>query len=198
MEDLKVCKQGNRSSRNNGVIRVQDAFIEKISSENRTGYVTISYGVMGKFDMIHMNLVVLIVSNDTIIQNKAGRNLSFRDLREGMIINAEFSTVMTRSEPPQSRAFRITIMEQNRSSNVIVDRVLSVDARNNFLNTGNANDISSQMRFVITNSTTIVNSRGNTISLRDIRPGQTVRVKHASFQTMSIPPQTTAFYVRVL
>ncbi|MBN7771823.1 hypothetical protein [Clostridium aminobutyricum] len=166
--------------------------------ENRTGYVTISYGVKGDFNMIHMQMVVLIVSHDTSIQNKFGRTISFRDLREGMIIDAEFSTVMTSSIPPQSRAFRITVMDQNRSSHVVVDEVLSVDLRNRFLYTGNARDLSSQMKFLITDNTTILNSRGNSIPLKDIRPGQIVRVKHASFQTMSIPPQTTAFGVRVL
>jgi len=198
MEDFKICNQGNRTSRNNDIISVQDALIEEIFADNRTGYVTISYGVRGDFNMIHMNLVVLIVSRDTIIRDQSGRNLSFRDLREGMVVDAEFSSAMTSSIPPQSRAFRITVNNINRSSNVRVDKVLRVDTNNNFLFTGNANDISTQMRFVITNSTIILDRGGNRISLRNLRPGQTVRVEHASFQTPSIPPQTTAFSVRVL
>ena len=182
---------------NNNLIQIQEGLIEDIYIDNRTGYVTISYGVMGDFNMIHMNLVVLIVSRDTIIQNQCGEDMSLRELREGMVIDAEISTVMTRSMPPQSKAFRITVI-QDDCANVKVGRILSVDLTNSFLYIGNPNDISSQIRFTITDSTVILNRRGNRICLCELRPGQMVRVEHASFMTMSIPPQTTAFEIQIL
>lgn len=55
-----------------------------------------------------------------------------------------------------------------------------------------------QMRFVISQATVILNRFGDRISLSQIKPGQLVKVEHASFQTMSIPPQTTAFRIQVL
>lgn len=185
-------------SRNDNSIRVQDAFIEEIFTANRTCYVTISYGVMGDFSMIHMELVTLIVSQDTIIRDQFGQNLPMRSLREGMVIDAEFSSAMTMSIPPQARAFIIIVKNNTGSSIIRVDRVLDVDTSNNFLYTGSANDLLSQMRFVITNSTSIWDRRGNRIRLRDLRPGQNVRVEHANFQTASIPPQSTAFSVWVI
>jgi hypothetical protein len=51
---------------------------------------------------------------------------------------------------------------------------------------------------VVDNSTEIFDRRGNRIRFRDLRPGQMVRVEHADFMTMSIPPQTTAYIVWVL
>jgi len=198
-ESGNQCNQCNRTpSRNNDVIRVNDAIIEEVSMNNRIGYVTIAYGVMGDFRITHINLVVLIVTEDTRIRDKFGRNLSFRNLRKGMIVDAEFSTVMTMSNPPQSNAFRITVVGENEPFNVTVGNVLSVDTTNNFLFTGRVNNINSVMRFVITDATRILDRRGNRISLRNLRPGQTVRVEHATFQTPSIPPQTTAFQVQVI
>ena len=198
-ESGNQCNQCNRTpSRNNDVIRVNDAIIEEVSMNNRIGYVTIAYGVMGDFRITHINLVVLIVTEDTRIRDKFGRNLSFRNLRKGMIVDAEFSTVMTMSNPPQSNAFRITFVGENEPFNVTVGNVLSVDTTNNFLFTGRVNNINSVMRFVITDATRILDRRGNRISLRNLRPGQTVRVEHATFQTPSIPPQTTAFQVQVI
>ena len=198
-ESRNQCKQCNRPpSQNNEVIRVNDAIIEEISMNNRIGYVTIAYGVMGDFRMTHINVVVLIVNENTIIRDRFGRNLPFRNLRKGMIVDAQFSSVMTRSIPPQSNAFRITVVGENEPSNVTVGRVLSTDINNNFLYTGRANSISSIMRFVITDATRILDRRGNRISLRNLRPGQTVRVEHATFQTASIPPQTTAFNVQII
>lgn len=115
-----------------------------------------------------------------------------------MIVDAVFSAAMTRSIPPQARAFSITVIDENRQTNITEGRVMAVDTNNGFLYTGNPNDIFSQMRFVITDATTIRNRRGRIIRLSDLRPGDFVRVEHAIFQTMSIPPQTTAFNVQVL
>lgn len=177
-------------------IRVRNALIEEI--DNRNNLVTISYGVPGNYSMIFMEVVTLIVSRDTTIRDQFGQRIPMRDLRVGMRIDAEFSTAMTRSIPPQTRAFRIAVRSEAASTEVTIGTVMEVDTRNNFLYTGSPRDSSSQMRFVITDATTILNKRGNRISLRDLRRGETVRVEHANFQTPSIPPQTTAFQVRVI
>lgn len=182
---------------NQGAIRVQDALIEEILIDRGVGRVTISYGELGEFNIIHMNVVTLIVSRQTVIRDQFGQVLSLRDLSEGMTIDAVFSSAMTRSIPPQSQAFRITVKD-SMDSRVTVGRVLRVDLNNRFLYTGMAHDPLSQMRFVITRSTLILDRRGNRTNLRNIRRGQTVRVEHATFQTASIPPQTTAFRVQVL
>jgi hypothetical protein len=196
MDDFPVSSQSN--GRNNDTIRTRNSVIEEIRIDRNTGFVTISYGVMGDFNIVHMELVTLVVSNHTIIRDSSGRNMRLSDLREGMVVDAEFSSAMTFSVPPQARAYRIIVVNRNSGSNITVGRVLSIDYRNGFLYTGSANDRSSLMRFVITNSTAILDRRGNSISLRNIRQGQKVRVEHATFQTPSIPPQTTAFVVQLI
>ncbi len=182
---------------NQGTISVQNALIEEIMIDQGVGRVTISYGELGDFDIIHMNVVTLIVGPQTLIRDQFGQRISLRDLTEGMTIDAVFSSAMTRSIPPQSQAFRITVVSDMDFS-VTVGRVLRVDLRNGFLYTGRADDPLSQMQFAITPSTLILNRNGNRISLRDIRLGQMVRVEHAIFQTASIPPQTTAYRVQAL
>lgn len=120
MEDFSVSGQSNQCPCNDGIIRTRDSVIEEIRTDRNTGFVTISYGVMGDFNMTHMMLVTLIVSRDTIIQDRAGRNMLLSDLREGMIVDAEFSSAMTFSIPPQSRAYRIRAVNRNATS--ILDR----------------------------------------------------------------------------
>jgi hypothetical protein len=196
MDDIVINQ--NFRGRGNNVITAENALIESINRDRQTGYVTISYGVMGDFNMIHMQVVTLVVGRDTIIRDQFGQPLSLRDLREGMTVDAEFSAAMTRSIPPQSRAFRITVIDENRQSSFTEGRVMEVDPEFGFLYTGDPFDIYSQMRFVITDATNIRDRRGRRIRLTDLRPGDFVRVEHAIFQTMSIPPQTTAFDVQVL
>jgi hypothetical protein len=198
MDSFETSNQRYRPTQTDEVIRVEDAVIEEIFVDNAIGYVTISYGVMDNAGMIHVNLIRLVVDQDTIIQDQFGTGLELWDLREGMRVEAEFSSVMTRSIPPQSRAYRIMVRALGDSFNVKIDRVVRIDTNFDFLYTGNPGDEADQMRFVITDATVILDREGNRIRLERIRPGQLVRVEHATFQTPSIPPQTTAFRVQVL
>lgn len=206
MDDFYINDEAEALRSRNNVIFADDAVIEEMFHDNRrTSFITISYGVLGEFNMTHMELVTLVVDSNTIIRNRCGRRISVRDLKVGNVVDAEFSAAMTRSIPPQSRAYRITVVRENVNPNpnpnipnIVEDRVMEVDTRNNFLYTGNSNDMMSQMRFVVNNMTEIYDRRGNMISLRDLRPGQMVRVEHADFMTMSIPPQTVAFRIWVL
>jgi hypothetical protein len=54
------------------------------------------------------------------------------------------------------------------------------------------------MVFTISDETEILDQDENTISLEEIQPGQLVRVEHAMFQTLSIPPQSPAYQVEIL
>ncbi len=197
MDDFMIYNQRFWPDSGN-VVRAENAVIENISMDNRTGFVTISYRTLDNYCMNPEEVVVLAVDRDTVIRDAFGQPMSFRDLRQGMIVDAEFSAMMTRSMPPQSRAYRITVVNNMEETYITEGRVLDVDLINRFLYTGNPNDIYSQIRFAITDSTVIMDRRGRQIRLSDLRPGDFVRVEHAIFMTMSIPPQTTAYEVRVL
>lgn len=190
---------------NNMVINAKDAVIEEIFHDNRSSFVTISYGVLGDFDLIYMTLVTLVVDRDTIIRNRRGQRISVRDLAVGNVVDASFSAAMTRSIPPQSKAYMITLVRENVNlvpnpnvPNIVEDRIAEIDTNNNFVYTGNPADIMSQIRFVVNDRTDIFDRRGNRIRFRDLRPGWRIRVEHADFMTMSIPPQTNAIRIWVL
>ena len=187
-------------TQNGNVMRVDNALVEEVSTIGRdTGHLLISYAVPRPNGMTSIEVLQLNVSRNTVIMNPFGVSMCLCDIHEGMWIDALFSPIMTRSIPPQSRAFLIVARRQVQPSmNIITDRVAMVDLNNRFLYTGNPRNINTQMRFVISNATVILDRNGNPISLRFIRPGQMVRVTHANFQTASIPPQTTAFYVQQL
>lgn len=54
------------------------------------------------------------------------------------------------------------------------------------------------VRLVVGNNTIILNENGNTIRVRELRTGMMINAVVSSAMTRSIPPQTTAFEVRVL
>lgn len=191
--------RGDRARERYGRIRVDNALIESITVDNnRTGYVTISYNVPRERNTLYRQFVVLIVSRDTVIENQFGQRVPLRELTEGMRIDAEFSSAMTRSIPPQARAFEITVRRRRSSSNVKLGMIINVDVMNQFFVTGSINNLRNQIRFAVSNATIIYDRNGNRIQLRNLRPGMMVRVEHANYQTASIPPQTTALRVQVL
>lgn len=187
-------------SQQGGVMYVNNALVEDVSVQKGSiGYLTVSYAVREANSMTSIRLLRLVVGRNTVLLNSLGQNMCLCNIRKGMWIDAIFSPVMTRSIPPQSNAFLIIARNEMRpSASVTTDRIVSVDVNNRFIYTGNPNNINSQMRFVLPRTATISDRNGNPTGLRFLRPGQLVRVTHATFQTASIPPQSTAFHVQVL
>lgn len=190
--------QGNVANLNIDVVSVLDATIDKIYTNGNSRYVTICYIVIDQNYTAYNNLVTLIVGPNTQIKDPFGENFPFDNLRVGMIVDADFSSAMTKSIPPQSNAYRIIVNYRNWPFYSMIGRVLGVDVNNRLLMTGIAGDIYSQMRFSIPTSTQILDKAGNRIRLGDLSPHQIVKIDYATFMTMSIPPQTTAFRVQLL
>ena len=181
-------------------LRIDNALVDEVFFSGRdSGYMIVSYSVPRQGGLTTIEQLQLNVSGNTIVLNSFRLPICFCNIREGMRVDVVFSPRMTRSIPPQSNAFQIITRPPSRpTTNVTTGRILRVDADNNALFTGMPNNINSVRRFNITNATIILNRNGFPIRLRALRPGQTVRITHANFQTASIPPQTTAFSIQVI
>ncbi|MBS7006766.1 hypothetical protein [Anaerostipes sp.] len=142
------------------------------------------------------SVVIMIVDDHTLIHCSNGKKITSKDLKEGMMIDAWVSMAMTRSIPPQTRAYRIIVKSSPCGTALTNGKVAEVDLHNNFLYTGIPGRAESQIRFVVTEDTPILDRRGSRIRLRDLRQGDRVRVEHADFMTASIPPQTNAFMIQ--
>lgn len=82
--------------------------------------------------------------------------------------------------------------------NIRIGRILNIDHRNRSFTLIQDNNLSSMIRFNVPQNALIIGPFGVLIPFAALRPGMRVRVRHASFMTLSIPPQTTAFEIRVL
>ncbi|SHL52581.1 hypothetical protein SAMN02745136_05079 [Anaerocolumna jejuensis DSM 15929] len=181
------------------IIRVENAVIEEVNVETcETGYILISYTVPLPNSGNQNEQIRLNVSRYTIIISQYGAPLSLCNLEVGMRVNAEFSAAVTSSIPPQSSAYSIIVIRDESNTMVTTDRVVSNDAVNGVLTTGNPFDLSEQISFIISDDTIIIGRNGNRIPLGQVKPGQMVIVEHADFQTMSIPPQSPAYRVKVI
>lgn len=196
--DEEFASKTNRNDPLRRVLTAENAVVDSVLAQNKGGYVTITY--RAREGRRESSVVTLVVGPTTRIMDQFGRRMRLRGLSKDMVINARFSSAMTRSIPPQSNAYAITVVKENVTSMIDRGRVISItrDNRFHFLLTGNPNDINSQTRYVISRDTKLRDRRGNRIRVSDIRPGQMVRIERASFQTASIPPQTTALTIQII
>ena len=182
---------------NRNVIRVFSASIDAISRDRNTTLVTISYR-----DCIGCaqprGSVRLVVNQETDIYDERGRSMRAGELERGMIVDASFSSAMTRSIPPQAQAFSIRVTRRANRTETTTGRIIEVNTRNNFILVLRSQNPAAAIRFNISPDTNIYDIFGRQTRLSSLRPGLRVRVEHATFMTVSIPPQTTAFTVRVI
>ena len=182
---------------NNSLIHISDGRIEDINTENGTTFVTISYTNCINCQNPGQS-VRLVVENSTLILGENGNRIPVASLRTGMLVNAVFSSVMTRSIPPQSSAFLIQIVRRPASDNITIGRIMDTDRENRSFTAVSDGNRSSIIRFNVPQDARIFDRTGRPIHFSRLVPGLRVRIRHASFQTASIPPQTTAFEIRIL
>lgn len=84
------------------------------------------------------------------------------------------------------------------SDNITTGRIINIDRENRSFTTISDGNLSSVIRFNVPMNVLILDRNRRIINFSRLVPGLRVRVRHASFMTSSIPPQTTAFEIRVL
>ena len=179
------------------VTHITNGTIENISSERGNTFILVTY--MGRLgNRREEQTVRLVVGPRTIVLNARGEPLPASALHEGMNINASFSSEMTRSIPPQANAYLIRIMGRPMPDNVTIGRILDINRNNRSFTTMTDRDFSTVIRFNTSDNTNYFDRFGRPMQFSGLRPGMRVRVRHANFMTASLPPQTTAFEVRVL
>lgn len=179
------------------VTNITNGMIDDIRTERGASFVTVTYTDRTE-NLRRRQATILIVNDETIILDERGNSISPRRLRTGMTIDATISSAMTRSIPPQATAFRIRIVKTPMRDNITVGRILSVDRQNNSFTVIRDGNLSSIIVFNVSDNAMFFDRFGRPSSLDRLLPGMKVRVRHANFMTASIPPQTTAFEVRVL
>ena len=179
------------------VINISNGIIDDISTERNTTFVSVTYA--DRTNIIQPDQTVrLIVNNNTIILNEIGNSVPVSALRTGMTVNATISSAMTRSIPPQATAFLIRIIRRPMRDNITIGRILDVNRQNRNFTTIRDGNLSSIIQFNVPENAMIFDRLGRPMDFARLSPGMRVRVRHAAFMTASIPPQTSAFEIRVV
>lgn len=194
-------------------INITNGIIEDIDFVAPDTLATVSY-TDRRLGTQNRQRIRLVISKRTLIIDESGNEeIPARNLSVGMAIDAVVSSSVTRSIPPQANALVIQVMRRpNRPntpgrpggpgrpmpSDITIGRILDIDRERRRLTTISDGNLSSIISFNVPQNTVILSRNGIPINFDRLIPGLRVRVRHATFMTASIPPQTTAFEVRVL
>ena len=86
----------------------------------------------------------------------------------------------------------------NPSRNQTEGTIIDVNRNSRSFTVARGRNASSVIRFNLADDARIFDRAGRPVGFSRLMPGQRVSVRHANFMTASIPPQTTAFTVRIL
>lgn len=182
---------------NTFLTQITNGTIDAIETGRNGSFVMVSYSDCPNCN--HNNQTIrLNVGNNTVIMDESSNQIPLSDLRVGMTVNAAFSNATTRSIPPQSAAYVIQVVGRPNSDNVTVGRIVDVNRQNRSFATISDGNVSSIIQFHMADDAQVLNGMGRPMRFANLVPGLRVRVRHAAFMTMSIPPQTTAFEVRII
>lgn len=177
--------------------QITNGIIEEIEQGRNGSFVLVSYSDCSDCGS-GTQVIRLNVSDSTAIMDEEGGRIPLSELQPGMVVNAAFSNATTRSIPPQSAAYVIQIVRRAHRDSVTVGRIVDVDRRGRSFATISDGNPSSMIRFNVADDAQILNAMGRPMHFANLVPGLRVRVRHADFMTMSLPPQTTAYEVRVI
>ena len=203
-------------------MNITNGIITEIVERMGDASLTVEYG--------QGEVIRLLIDEGTTILNSNCEELMWSDLGEGAIIDARVSDAMTRSIPPQAKAYLIRLVREAQPDTptvgmppgpgrpggpgvppgpgrpggpgmppeVTTGRIWNIDRSNRRFDTITGQDFSSLTRFNVPEDAKILNRMGRPMDFSGLMIGMRVQVRHGNFMTASIPPQTTAYEVRVL
>lgn len=152
--------------------------------------------------------IVLNLNDDTVFKSAEGKEISLDDLTLGMNVEAVHSTITTRSLPPQTPTYQITVLDVagSEAETPLLDVLGTAGTVERVQTTaGNTQIEISGTRLTetgpdhvilnITEETQLVDHEGNPVRLTELTEGAKVIGFYSPVLTRSLPPIGTAWKV---
>ena len=179
------------------VNRISNATIEEISRDRNNTLLTAVYRER-KNNRGEEQRIRMVAGPGTVVVNRNGARGMISDITVGTMVNAIVSEAATRSIPPQAEAFFIEIVKEGMDKSTTIGRIIDIDRTGRTITTISDGDFTSIIKFNIPENIPIMNRMGREMDFNALFPGMRVEIQHGNFMTASIPPQTTAYEIKVL
>lgn len=154
--------------------------------------------------------IVLNLSKDTQLISAEGKEIQLADLSIGMVVEAEHSLAMTKSLPPQTPTYKVTVLDtaavtaaQPKETFGTAGTIEDVIAKDGMVSqieikgTRLAETAPDHIVLNINNSTSLVNQEGEAVKAEQLTKGAKVIGFFSPMMTRSLPPIGTAWKVVV-
>lgn len=144
--------------------------------------------------------LVLNINSETIIKDaESVRTYTLEELKEGMTLSVEHSSVMTRSLPPQTTAYTLTILDENPTYTLLTNMsIVSINEAEDYFIIApkgeNQADPNNQV-IIRYSKDTLINGKSNQNIAALLQVSHLVTVKVGPAATLSIPPQMFALEI---
>ncbi|MNE64465.1 Protease inhibitor precursor [compost metagenome] len=150
--------------------------------------------------------IVLNVGEDTVFQMADGTKLTLADLQIGMTVEAEHAMFATRSLPPQTPAYQITVQDTEKPANLLgtegtIESVTTSEDGSRMIRingTGLSEMSQSEIVLRLSADTALVNESGEAVDAAAIVQGAKVIGFYGPMLTKSLPVIGTAWKVVVV
>lgn len=188
------------TTQHGNIMVVENVLVEfTFNAIGEGSYLLISYISPGTNMMQFIELLRLNINKNTVILDYSGFPTDFSAIRKGMYVDAIYSPVLTRSNPPQSSAFLIVIKTDHQATlGFTMDQIIEVDIDNNCLYTGSADDTGNRIKFTISDKTFIRDQTGVPADIHSPQPGQSARIIHAALKNNGTPQEIAALYIQLI
>jgi hypothetical protein len=154
--------------------------------------------------------IVLNLSENTQLISAEGKEIKLAALSIGMVVEAEHSLMMTKSLPPQTPTYKVTVLdtaaettaqpEETFGTAGTIENVIAKDgmvAQIEIKGTRLAETAPDHVVLNVNNETLLVNQKGETVKAEQLTEGAKVMGFYSPMLTRSLPPIGTAWKVVV-
>lgn len=149
--------------------------------------------------------LVLNVGEETIFQMEDGTHTTLSALQIGMTIEVEHANFATLSLPPQTPAYKVSVLDKHRTTDVlgtqgIIEQVIEhSDGQIGVQVKGNPLSDTSQKEIILNvdNNTVITDVNGEAVSIKHLTKGAKIIGFYTPMMTKSLPPISAAIKIVV-
>jgi len=159
------------------VVSIRDAVIEDYIYERRSIIMTVSYFVMENRRPAKKN-ISLILSPATVLKQSNGNSMNVRQLKIGMKINALVSSTVTKSTPPQTKVYMITVVGGERKKvSICTGKIVEFDQMHREISVVPLGNRNRRMKFPLERKTIVLNREGGRMNYLMLKPEMLVRIE---------------------
>lgn len=146
---------------------------------------------------------LFILADDAVIKNNSNKEIEFNDLSKGLKIRVEHSKTMSKSLPPQCVAYSVVVIDELDVEFIDEAIIEEINVKNKTVTVNYDVKIGTKyyeqiIILKVDDETVILDKNDKAITLKSLKLGMVVNIKHEILPVLSSPPKSYAHKISVV